>query len=58
MPIKKLEARVVANAKAPKSGRLELWDSLLPGFGLRVTDKNARTYFVMYRAPEDASSAG
>jgi integrase len=32
---------------------LELWDSLLPGFGLRVTDKNARTYFVMYRAPED-----
>jgi integrase len=53
MPIKKLEARVVANAKAPKSGRLELWDSLLPGFGLRVTDKNARTYFVMYRAPED-----
>jgi integrase len=53
MPIKKLEARVVANAKAPKSGRLELWDSLLPGFGLRVTDKNARTYFVMYRAPEE-----
>jgi integrase len=53
MPTKKLDARVVANAKAPKSGRLELWDTLLPAFGLRVTDKDARTFCVMYRAPED-----
>jgi integrase len=53
MPTKKLDAKVVANAKAPKSGRLELWDTLLPAFGLRVTDKNARTFCVMYRAPED-----
>jgi integrase len=53
MATKKLDARVVANAKAPKSGRLELWDTLLPAFGLRVTDKDARTFCVMYRAPED-----
>lgn len=53
MPTKKLDARVVASAKAPKSGRLELWDTLLPAFGLRITDKNARTYFIVYRAPED-----
>jgi len=46
----KLNTTVVSTKKAPKSGRLELWDSLLPGFGLRVTDKNARTFFVMYRA--------
>jgi integrase len=45
-----LKASTVSTRKAPKSGRLELWDSLLPGFGLRITDKNARTFFVMYRA--------
>jgi hypothetical protein len=48
MPIKKLEAKVVANAKAPKSGRLELWDSLLRGFGLSSCTVHPRT----------ASSAG
>ena len=53
MPTVKLDAKMVANRKAPKSGRLELWDALLPGFGLRITEKNARTWFVMYRAPED-----
>jgi integrase len=50
MPTMKLTDKLVSNRKPPESGRLELWDSLLPGFGLRVTDKNARTYFVMYRA--------
>src|SRR6266446_6815879 len=46
---KKLDDRTVRNLKAPSSGRLEIWDTLLPGFGLRVTDNDARTYFVMYR---------
>jgi integrase len=50
MPTKALNAKVVEHVKAPKSGRKELWDRLLPGFGLRVTDKNARTWFIMYRA--------
>lgn len=34
--------------KVPDSGSLELWDQLLPGFGLRI-GKSRRTYFVMAR---------
>lgn len=43
MPNKKLTDTVVAKTKPPASGRLEYWDSLLPGFGLRITDKGARS---------------
>jgi integrase len=46
---KKLDDRTVRNLKAPTSGRLEVWDKLLPGFGLRVTEHNTRTWFIMYR---------
>jgi integrase len=49
----KLDAKMVASRKAPKSGRLELWDTLLPAFALRITDKNARTFSIMYRSPVD-----
>lgn len=34
--------------KPPTGGTLELWDELLPGFGLRI-GKTRRTYFVMAR---------
>jgi integrase len=46
---KALSAKVLENVKPPARGRLELWDAKLPGFGLRITDKDARTWFVMYR---------
>jgi hypothetical protein len=46
---KKLDDRTVRNLKAPSSGRLEIWDKLLPGFGVRVTENDARTWFIMYR---------
>jgi integrase len=46
---KKLDDRTIRNLKPPPSGRLEIWDKLLPGFGLRVTENDVRTYFVMYR---------
>jgi integrase len=46
---KKLDDRTVRNLKPAPSGRLEIWDRLLPGFGLRITPNDARTYFVMYR---------
>ena len=48
---KKLDDRTIRALKPPSSGRLEVWDTLLPAFGLRVTEGDARTYFVMYRAP-------
>jgi hypothetical protein len=37
----------VERLKAPKTGRLEIFDAVLPGFGLRVSDTDARSYFVM-----------
>lgn len=49
MPTVKLTALSVANAKVPASGRTEYWDAALPGFGLRVTHKGARSWTVLYR---------
>jgi integrase len=45
----KLTELLVANAKSPVTGRRMIWDALLPGFGLRVTDKGAKSWVVMYR---------
>jgi integrase len=47
-------SRVTLNDKAarrpaPEAGQIELWDKLLPGFGLRIAAGGARTYFVMKR---------
>jgi integrase len=58
---KKLTTVTVGRLAPPKAGRLEVWDTLLPGFGLRITDKNVRSYFVMYRVgdgPAVRNSAG
>ena len=44
-----LSDRAVALIKPPASGRLEIWDAALPGFGLRVTDKGAKSWVAMYR---------
>ena len=52
---KKLDDRTVRALKAPVAGRQEVWDRLLPGFGLRVTSKDARSWFVMYRVGFGAS---
>src|ERR1700745_4245493 len=49
MPSLKLTARFVENVKPPAHGRLEYWDLALPGFGLRVTDKGAKSWTVLYR---------
>lgn len=35
--------------KRPATGQLELWDSLVPGFGLRISFGGRRTFFVMGR---------
>lgn len=49
MPKVELKAATVRHAKAAPGERLELWDTLRPGFGLRVTDRGNKTYFVTYR---------
>lgn len=45
----KLTDRFLANLKAPSAGRLEVFDTLLPGFGIRIGIRGRITYFVMYR---------
>jgi integrase len=45
----KLTARTVETFKPPATGRVELWDSSLPGFGIRITDKGSRSWVLMYR---------
>jgi Arm DNA-binding domain len=47
----KLTELSVARIKPPKSGQLEVWDSTLPAFGLRVTSAGARSYVVALRKP-------
>lgn len=40
----------VVDAADPREDRYHLWDSLLPGFGLRVEKSGAKTFIVRYRA--------
>lgn len=49
MARKKLTDKGVEKAAAPTKGRTEIWDSLLPGFGLRITDRGIKSFIVMYR---------
>jgi integrase len=49
MAVTKLTARSVENADAPDKGRIEIWDTLVRGLGLRITDKGAKSWVVMYR---------
>jgi integrase len=57
MPTIKLTQAAVERLKAPESGRVEYWDSLLRGFGVRISapqlgkpkDTARRTWQVMYR---------
>lgn len=47
---RKLTKLTVEKLKPPKAGkRLEIWDTVVPGFGLRITDNDVRSFFVMYR---------
>ena len=45
----KLTVRFLKNLKAPSQGRLEIFDTLLPGFGLRIGTSGRLAFFVMYR---------
>lgn len=44
-----LTAISVERAKPPKTGRRELWDSVVPGFHVRITERGTKTYAVMTR---------
>jgi integrase len=49
-PKTRLTALGVARLKAPTTGRLEAFDAALPGFGLRVSATDARSYFLLTMA--------
>ena len=46
---KVLTQLVAERFKPPKQGRIIHWDALVPGFGLRISDKGARSWVAMYR---------
>ena len=46
---KAFTAASVAKIKPPKKGRREKYDGLLPGFGIRVTANNSRSWVVLYQ---------
>lgn len=48
---RKLTELTVTRTKPPESGRLDIWDTTLPAFGLRVTSTGARSYVVAVRKP-------
>lgn len=49
MTTKQLTDRDIAEAAPPASGRVELWDAALPGFGIRISAAGRKTWQVMYR---------
>ena len=52
MPKRNLTDRTLKALKPAKPGqRYELWDAVVPGFGIRVTDKGRRTFVLAARFP-------
>jgi integrase len=52
MAKRNLTDRTLKALKAEKPGRrYEVWDSVVPGFGVRVTDKGRRTFILVARFP-------
>ncbi len=44
----KLTDLAVSRTKPPTSGRIEIWDSMLPSFGLRISEQGTKSWMVMY----------
>jgi integrase len=49
MPNLRLTQAAVERLKPPASGRIEAWDSQLPGFGLRISASGLKTWQAFYR---------
>lgn len=49
MPRQRINEKTVAKAWKVEGDRLEIWDDLLKGFGLRVTANGAKTFFAFGR---------
>lgn len=53
MSRRRLSEVTIGRITPPKTGRLELADSLLPGLSLRVTPDGRRTFALRYRRAGD-----
>src|SRR3954453_22804714 len=51
------DRKVQSIKAAPKGKRSQTMDSLVPGFGVRVTDTGAKTYIFQARFPGSANQA-
>jgi hypothetical protein len=49
MPRTRLTQLAADRLSSPRTGRIIHWDRTLPGFGLRVTAKGAKSWVAMYR---------
>ena len=49
MPKLRFTAAAVARLSPPPSGRIDYFDTLVPAFGLRISQTGARKYFLMRR---------
>jgi integrase len=49
MPTITLTQPAIDKIKPPAKGRVEYWDKVLPGLGLRVSDSGRKTWVVLYR---------
>jgi integrase len=46
---RKLTQAMIEKIAPPKTGRIEIFDSTLPAFGLRLSSSGAKSWFVMFR---------
>ena len=49
MPKQTLNNTVIANLKPTSGQQVDYFDKLVPGFGIRVSPKGTKTYFLLYR---------
>src|SRR5918995_6316580 len=52
MPVLNLTAQFIKGLKAPAKGRIEYWDTSMPGLCLRVTASGAASWSFRYRPRE------
>lgn len=45
----RLTDAAIKRARPPANGQHEVWDSAIPGFGVRITSKGARSFVLLYR---------
>ena len=51
-PKKPLTDRAILHLKSPEQGKRRIvWDALIPGFGLRLTDRGVKTFVLVTRYP-------